>query len=286
MKKYDVIIIGSGIAGISSAIYLKRNNKKVLIIESNIPGGQLNRSSIIENYPGYSNIDGPTLALNLYNQVKALDVEYLYEEVIKANFDKKEIETTNEKISYNYLIIATGRSPKKIDILNDYIDKGVSYCALCDGTLYKKKDVVVIGGGSSAFEEAYYLSKICKSVTILNRTDKLKAEIKEIELVKSQNNIKLVLNEEIIKVNKQDDKFIINDKYKIDAIFVAIGYYPNSNIFDIKKEKDYIVVDNHFKTNKKDVYAIGDVVNKEIYQLISASNDGITAAIDIIRNQK
>lgn len=286
MKKYDVIIIGSGIAGISSAIYLKRNNKKVLIIESNIPGGQLNRSSIIENYPGYSNIDGPTLALNLYNQVKALDVEYLYEEVIKANFDKKEIETTNEKISYNYLIIATGRSPKKLDILNDYIDKGVSYCALCDGTLYKKKDVVVIGGGSSAFEEAYYLSKICKSVTILNRTDKLKAEIKEIELVKSQNNIKLVLNEEIRKVNKQDDKFIINDKYKIDAIFVAIGYYPNSNIFDIKKEKDYIVVDNHFKTNKKDVYAIGDVVNKEIYQLISASNDGITAAIDIIRNQK
>lgn len=286
MKKYDVIIIGSGIAGITSAIYLKRNGKKVLIIEANTPGGQLNRSSIIENYPGYSNIDGPTLAINLFNQIKDLNVDYLYEEVIKTNLENKEVITENHKLVYNYLIIATGRSPKKLDILNKYLNSGVSYCALCDGALYKNKNVCVVGGGSSAFEEAYYLSKICQNVTILNRSNTIKAEVREIELVKSSKNINIVLNTEITKIDKKEEEFIINDKYQVSAIFVSIGYYPNSSIFDVEKLNDYIIVDNHCKTNKKDVYAIGDVINKEIYQLVSASNDGITAAIDIIKNQR
>ena len=179
MKKYDVIIIGSGIAGISASIYLKRSNKSVLIIESDVVGGQLNRSSIIENYPGYTSIDGPSLAYNLYNQVNNLGIEYLYEEVTSVDFNKNIVNTSNNNIEYKYLIIATGRSPRKLDILNDYVGKGVSYCALCDGNLYKNKDVMVIGGGDVAFEEALYLSNIVNSVIILNRSNHLRAEQKE-----------------------------------------------------------------------------------------------------------
>lgn len=288
MKKYDVVIAGSGIAGISAAIYLRRNGKSVLIVESSVPGGQLNRSNTIENYPGYISVDGPTLAMNLYNQALELQTEYLYEEIVKVDLGKKELETSSNIVSYSDLIIATGRSPKKLPVLNEYIGKGVSYCALCDGALYKNKDVIVVGGGSSAFEEAYYLSKICNSVTILNRTTNLKAEKKEIEEVQSRSNIKVILEEEITDVsyNKKEELFDINDKYKVSAIFVAIGYEPNSNLFNVEKNNGYIIVDNHFKTNISNVYAVGDVVEKEIYQLITAANDGVTAAIDIIRNQK
>lgn len=288
MKKYDVVIAGSGIAGISAAIYLRRNGKSVLIVESSVPGGQLNRSNTIENYPGYISVDGPTLAMNLYNQALELQPEYLYEEIVKVDLGKKEVETSSNIVSYSDLIIATGRSPKKLPVLNEYIGKGVSYCALCDGALYKNKDVIVVGGGSSAFEEAYYLSKICNSVTILNRTTNLKAEKKEIEEVQSRSNIKVILEEEITDVsyNKKEELFDINDKYKVSAIFVAIGYEPNSNLFNVEKNNGYIIVDNHFKTNINNVYAVGDVVEKEIYQLITAANDGVTAAIDIIRNQK
>lgn len=288
MKKYDVVIVGSGIAGISAAIYLRRNGKSVLILESSVPGGQLNRSNIIENYPGYISVDGPTLAMNLYNQALELQTEYLYEEIVKVDFEKKEVETSSNIVSYSDLIIATGRSPKKLPVLNEYIGKGVSYCALCDGTLYKNKDVIVVGGGSSAFEEAYYLSKICNSVTILNRTSHLKAEKKEIEEVQSRSNIKVILEEEITNVsyNEKEELFDINDKYKVSAIFVAIGYEPNSNLFEVEKNNGYIIVDNHFKTNINNVYAVGDIIEKEIYQLITAANDGVTAAIDIIRSQK
>lgn len=285
-EKYDVVIIGSGIAGMSAGIYLKRNNMSVLIIENNTPGGELNRSSIIENYPGYSSIDGPTLAYNIYSQVNNLEIDYLFGELISIDYNNKLVNTDSDKISYKYLIIATGRSPKELDILKEYKNNGVSYCALCDGNLYKNKDVIIVGGGNSAFEEALYLSKICKSVTILNRSNNLKADIKEIEKVNNTENIMVVLNEEINTIEKKDDLFIINDKYEVSGIFVCIGYVPNSKLFDVKKENDYILVDNHCKTNKKDVYAVGDVIKKDIYQLVTASSEGVTAAYDIIKNQK
>lgn len=284
MKKYDVIIIGAGISGITSAIYLKRSNKKVLLIESNTVGGQLNRSNIIENYPGYLNIDGPSLAYNLYNQANNLEIDFLYEEVTNVLFNQNIVITKNQQIEYKYLIIATGRSPRKLEILNDYINKGVSYCAICDGSLYKNKDVLVVGGGSSAFEEAIYLSNIAKSVTILNRSNKLKAELKLIQEAKNKPNITLINNEEIKTVKKEEDNFIINNKYTCQGIFVCIGYVPNSKIFNLEKENDYIVVDNKRKTNIDNVYAVGDVVKKDIYQLITASSDGVNASYDIIKN--
>ena len=283
MLNHDVVIIGSGIAGMTAGIYLKRNNVDVLIIENEAPGGQLNRSNIIENYPGYVSIDGPNLAYNIYNQVTKLEVNYLFDDITNIDFDNNIIKTSNKEIKYKYLIIATGRSPKKLDILNSYEGNGVSYCAICDGNLYKNKDVLVVGGGNSAFEEAIYLSNICKSVTIMHRNNNLRADTHEIEKVNNANNIKVILNEEINEISEEDDKFVINNKYKVDGIFVCIGYIPNSNLFNLNKENDYLLVDNHYKTNVDNVYAVGDIIKKEVYQLTIATNDATIASIDIIK---
>jgi len=283
MLNHDVVIIGSGIAGMTAAIYLKRNNIDTLIIENDAPGGQLNRSNIIENYPGYVSIDGPNLAYSIYNQVNKLDIKYLFDDITNIDFNNNIIKTNTNEIKYKYLIIATGRSPKKLDILNKYEGNGVSYCAICDGNLYKNKDVLIIGGGNSAFEEANFLSNICNSVTIMHRNNNLRADIHEIEKISNTKNINLILNEEINEISEEEDKFIINNKYKVDGIFVCIGYIPNSNIFNLNKENDYILVDEHYKTNIDNVYAIGDVIKKEIYQLTTASSEATIAAIDIIK---
>lgn len=283
MKEYDVVIIGSGIAGMTAGIYLKRNNINCLIIENDAPGGQLNRSNTIENYPGYVNIDGPSLAYNIYNQVTKLGVEYLFDDINSIDYSNNIIKTNDKEIKYKYLIIATGRSPKKLEILNKYEGNGVSYCAICDGGLYKNKDVLVIGGGNSAFEEALYLSNICDKVYIMNRSNNLRADNHEIDKVKNKNNIKLLLNEEVNNIKEKDDKFLINNKYLVDGIFVCIGYVPNSSLFDLEKENNYIIVDNKYKTNIDNVYAIGDIIKKDVYQLTTASSEATIASIDIIR---
>lgn len=283
MLEHDVVIIGSGIAGMTAGIYLKRNNVDCLIIENDAPGGQLNRSNTIENYPGYVSIDGPSLAYNIYNQVTKLEIDYLFDNIINIDYDNNVIKTNNKEIKYKYLIIATGRSPKKLDILNKYEGNGVSYCAICDGNLYKNKDVLVVGGGNSAFEEAIYLSNICNSVTIMHRNDNLRADSHSREKVNNRENIKIILNVEINEIIEEEDKFVINNKYKVDGIFVCIGYVPNSNIFDVEKENDYIIVDSHYRTNISNVYAVGDVIKKEVYQLTTATNDATIASIDIIK---
>lgn len=282
MQKHDVVIIGSGIAGMTAAIYLKRSNIDTLIIENGVPGGQLNNSNSIKNYPGYLNIEGPTLAYNIYNQVTSLEVPYLHEDIKKIDFDNNTIYTKNKIVTYKYLIIATGRSPKKLDILEKYEKKGVSYCAVCDGALYKNKDVLVLGGGNTAFEEALYLSNICKSVTILHRNNNIKADEYERKQVMNKKNISLILNEEI-KTITYNNIFKVNDKYLVNAIFVCIGKVPNTSLFNLKKDNDYLLVNDEYKTNISNVYAIGDVIKKKVYQLTTASSEATIVALDIIK---
>lgn len=284
MKNHDVVIIGSGIAGMTAGIYLKRNNIDTLIIENDTPGGQLNRSNAIENYPGYVSIDGPSLAYNIYNQVNKLNIEYLFDNIKEIDFKNNIIKTTKEEIKYNYLIIATGRSPKKLDILSIYEGNGISYCAVCDGALYKNKDVLVVGGGNSAFEESLFLSNICNSITIMNRSNNLRADTHEIEKANNTKNINIVLNEQIEKIEEDNEnRFIINDKYKVDGIFVCIGYIPNSDLFNIEKENNYIKVDSQYKTNIDNVYAVGDIIKKDVYQLTTATSEATIAALNIIK---
>ena len=293
MKIYDCIIVGSGIAGMSSAIYLKRANKDILLLESYIPGGQINNTSNVENYPGFTKIDGPTLVMNLHDQINSMEIPLKYEKVININKeDSFIVETNKEKYLTRNVILATGRTPNKLGIEDEFVGKGVSYCALCDGNLYKNEEVVVVGGGNSAFEESLYLSKVCKKVTILNRSDKLKASIILQEEVSKKNNIEVIYNCSIKKINSLDNKIVSvsTNKGDIDCtgIFIYIGLTPNIDYInlDLEKENNYIVVDNKMQTNIKGIYACGDIIKKDVYQIITAASEGAIAATSIIRSME
>jgi len=292
---YDVVIIGCGCAGISAAIYAKRSNMNVLVIECDTPGGQINKSSIIDNYPGFESIDGPNLAYNMFNQLSKMDIQYKYGKVIdiKIEDDKKIVITDKEKFETKTIIIASGRTPKKLNIENEdkLSGKGISWCAICDGNLYKDKDIVVIGGGNSAIEESIYLSKIVKSVTILNRRDELRADEKYKEELKKINNIKILYNYKPIKFIEENNilngikiQNIIDEQIEIlkcDGVFIFIGYEPETSFckdLGITNEKNYIIVNEKMETKIDGIYACGDVIQKDLYQIVTSISEGAIAA--------
>lgn len=299
--EYNTIIIGAGISGITAAIYLKRANIDVCILEKNAPGGQLLRTSIVENYPGSPKVEGSTLAINLYEQVQDLEIPIIFDEVISVeNYpDKKIVITKNNKISCKNLIIATGRDYKKLNVENEekLTGKGISYCAICDGALYKGKNVIVIGAGDSAFKEALYLSNLCNKVTIIARRDEFRTSQNHIESVKNKSNIEIIVNNEVLEFNGDDklksvtikDKETLEEKtIDIDGCFIYIGQTPKTEILknlNIKMENDYIITNENMETNIKNIYACGDVRKKDLYQLVTSTYDGCIAAESII-NQK
>ena len=293
MEEREVIVIGSGMAGMTCAIYLKRGGLDPLVIEEGVPGGQLNKINQIDNYPGFIHTDGPTLGAEVYSQVEKLEIEYLYDKVIKTNLDKRIIYTAGGKeLKFKYLVIATGRLSKKLFNDDDrYVGKGISYCALCDGNLYKGLDVAVVGGGASAMEEALYLADICKSVTMIVRNDNLMGDQALIDNINDKNNIKCVYNSNISEYNIENGKLTSilldnGDKLDVSGLFVSIGSVPSAEIFDVEKEKGFIIVDNECMTNIENVYACGDVIKKNVYQLTTAAGEGTTVAYSIIKKNK
>ena len=296
MNKYDCIIVGAGIAGISAAIYLKRAGKNVALIEGNIPGGQINKTSNVENYPGFTKIDGPTLAMNLLNQVENMNIELKYEKVLDITKDSLfEIKTNKNEYQSNYVIVSTGRTPNLLGLDNEkeLIGKGISYCALCDGNFYKDLDVVVVGGGDSAFEESLYLANICHSVTIVNRSDKLRASTILQEEVKKHANITILYNEKITKINTKDNKIVSvslkESNLPCQGIFIYIGSTPNLdylNNLEIIKDNNYLIVNENMETNIQGLFAAGDVIKKNTYQIVTAASDGAKAATSIIKNME
>ena len=289
MEEHKVVILGSGIAGMTAGIYLKRGGLDVLVVEDNIPGGVLNEIPSIENYPGYEVISGPDLAMNIYNQLTKLGVKILNKKITSIDLDNKII---NNNIKYEYLVIATGRKSRMLSLEHEkeLLGKGISTCALCDGFFYKDKVVAVVGGGSSSLTEALYLSKICKEVIIIHRRDKLTSDKYLIDKVNSTKNIKVLYNSNITKYNQNNNKLtsvIINNKdnLEVEGVFLAIGSTPNSEIFNVNKENNYIIVDSNYMTNIDKVYAIGDVIKKDYYQLSTASSDAVVAASNIIKRE-
>ncbi len=289
MEEHKVVILGSGIAGMTAGIYLKRGGLDVLVVEDNIPGGVLNEIPSIENYPGYEEISGPDLAMNIYNQLTKLGVKILNKKITSIDLDNKII---NNNIKYEYLVIATGRKSRMLSLEHEkeLLGKGISTCALCDGFFYKDKKVAVVGGGSSSLTEALYLSKICKEVIIIHRRDKLTSDKYLIDKVNSTKNIKVLYNSNITKYNQNNNKLtsvIINNKdnLEVEGVFLAIGSTPNSEIFNVNKENNYIIVDSNYMTNIDKVYAIGDVIKKDYYQLSTASSDAVVAASNIIKRE-
>lgn len=291
---YDLIIIGMGVSGISASIYAHRAGMKVLLLEGSAPGGTVNSISEIENYPGISKISGPDLAYNLFEEVNILGIEYKLEKVTDVILeDIKRVKTTNNVYEAKYLLIASGRRPKMLGLKNEekFFGKGISTCALCDGALYKNSDVAVIGGGSSALSEALYLSNIVNKVYLIHRRDEFRGEDTLIREVKEKDNIELILNNEAQELITEGDMLkgiMLKDGKKIDikGIFIYVGFIPNTDFLestDIKREDGYILVNNHYETNIKGVYASGDVLKKEIYQIINAASEGAEAIIYMTR---
>lgn len=296
---YHTVIIGSGVAGMTAAIYLKRARKDICILENGVPGGQITLASSVENYPGFSSITGSDLALNIYNQVLNLGVTYKYTKAnqVKVEDDFITVITDKEEIKCKNLIIATGRAPRKLEVtLEDrLVGSGISFCATCDSSLYKDKKVAVVGGGTAALEEAIYLSKICNSVTLIHRRDTFSATDALVDDVKNTKNITILTNRTVKEFKVNDNKLsgiVLEDKQNnqeeitVDGCFEYIGQVPNTKIFenlDILDDKGYVNVDKNYQTKISGIYAVGDCVKKDLYQVVTACSEGAIAANNIIK---
>ncbi len=285
---YDCIIVGMGCAGMSAGIYAKRAGLNTLMVDEAMPGENLAKISVIENYLGFKSITGSELALQMFEHIKSEDVQYKIAKVlnIRINVDgTKTVFTSKGEYKSKGVIIAGGRKYKKSGLANEdkYIGKGISYCAVCDGPLYKNKTIVVLGGGNSAFEEAAYLSRFAKSVTIIVRGS-IKADMQAREQV-NKANIKIIaqrsvvefLGNEYITGVKLDDDTVID----CEGVFIYFGTVADTSFIkelDITDENGYILVDNCMKTKYDGVYACGDVIKKELYQIATAVSDGAIAA--------
>ena len=298
---YHTVIIGSGVAGMTAAIYLKRARKDICILENGVPGGQITLASSVEKYPGFSYITGSDLALNIYNQVLNLGVTYKYTKAnqVKVEDDFITVITDKEEIKCKNLIIATGRAPRKLEVtLEDrLVGSGISFCATCDSSLYKDKKVAVVGGGTAALEEAIYLSKICNSVTLIHRRDTFSATDALVNDVKNTKNVTILTNRTVKEFKVNDNKLsgiVLEDKQNnqeeitVDGCFEYIGQVPNTKIFenlDILDDKGYVNVDKNYQTKISGIYAVGDCVKKDLYQVVTACSEGAIAANNIIKQR-
>jgi len=290
---YDLIIIGLGPSGVSAAIYAKRANLNVLCFESLMVGGYLNFIDKIENYPGLYNTTGPDFAMNLYNTLKDLNINIENKKITSIKEGEiKEIYTNDSIYKTKNIIIATGRSPRNLGLANEekLIGHGISHCALCDGAFYKNKDVAVVGGGNSALQEALYLSNICNHVYLIHRRDNFRTTGLPIKQIEARENITVIKNASIVEIKEENNKIkeiILNNgqNLEISGLFTYIGFIPNTDFvshLNITDKEGYITVDNNYETKIKGIYAIGDIVKKDIYQITTAVSDGTIAASHII----
>ena len=305
MEQIETLIIGSGPAGYTAAIYAARADLKPVLYTGLEPGGQLTTTTDVENFPGYPDgVDGPSMMLELQKQAERFGTEVRIGHVTNILFSKEkggQHKITSEdgkKIEAKTIIISTGASAKYLGIPSEQrlIGGGVSACAVCDGFFYKDQEVVVVGGGDTAAEEATYLSKICKNVTILVRRDVMRASMAMQHRVNKASNIKVlyetevdeVLGEKIVEgVRIMNNKTGEKKEIKISGIFIAIGHSPNTGIFrgQLEMDKDgYLITKGKStKTNLPGVFASGDVQDREYRQAVTAAGTGCMAALDAER---
>ncbi len=295
---YDIIIIGAGPAGLTAALYARRADKKVLVIEKETFGGQITHSPKVENYPGFTVMSGNEFADKLIEQVMYQGAEIELDTVtsVKGEAGSFTVECERGSFEAKSVIIATGSHHRQLglDKENKFTGEGVSYCAVCDGAFYKDKDVAVIGGGNSALQEAILLSKTSKSVTVVQNLGFLTGEIKLREEIEKTSNIKVILSSVVLEI-LGEDKFegirIKNTETEeesnviVDSIFVAIGQQPENEPFkDVVKLNDYgyIISDESCipETDKKGIFTAGDCRTKKIRQIATAISDGATAALE------
>jgi len=292
---YDVVVIGGGPAGLSAALYATRAGLSCLVIESNITGGQMNETDIIENYPGIEEIQGAVLGERMKRHAEKFGAEFHTATVTEVDFSgqvKKIHLDDGRTVSSEVVIIATGASHRKLNVPGEreFAAKGVSYCATCDGHFFKGKKVALVGGGDTAITEALYLSNLASEVVVIHRRDKLRATKILQERAFKKENIKFVWNTIVKEIRGKDkvEELLLENKrtgevftLKVDGVFIAIGIVPNTDLFKGKVNLDsqgYIITDENMETNIRGVYAAGDVRAKRLRQVITAVSDGAIAA--------
>lgn len=295
---YDVIIIGAGPAGLTSAIYAGRADKKVLVLEAKTYGGQIINTLDIENYPAEEHISGFDFATKLYNQAKNLGVEIVFEKVIAVKNSQKEkiVKTSKNIYKAKAIIAATGSENRKLGLKNEdkLVGKGISYCATCDGAFYKKKKVAVVGGGNTGLEDALYLADIAEKVYLIHRRDEFRGDKSTITRLNEKSNVELILNSKVTKLNAEDKlksvEITDNDKkvrvLEVDGLFVAIGRVPENQLFSEIVDLDeagYIIAGEDCHTSTEGVFVAGDNRKKGIRQLVTAASDGAIAATEAVK---
>jgi thioredoxin reductase (NADPH) len=293
--EYDVAIIGGGPAGLSAAVYASRGGMKTVVFEKALVGGQITTTADVENYPGFeNNMSGFDIADKMRIQAEKFGTEIKQETIqsLSMNGFKKSVKTSSNEYNVKSIILATGANPRKLGVQGEakYTGRGVSYCATCDGALYRDKTVAVVGGGDSAVEEAIFLTKFAKKVYIIHRRDELRA-VKLIQKRAFENDKIEVIWDSIVKEVKGGDFIekveLYNKKTKetsdldLDGIFVYVGIIPNNELVKSDVELDeqgFILTDETMCTKTIGLYAAGDVVHKVLRQVVTAASDGATAA--------
>lgn len=291
---YDIIIIGGGCAGLTAALYASRAEKSVLILESENIGGQITASPKVENYPALPNVSGMELSDKLFEQATSFGADFALEEVTKISNDKiKTVTTDCGEHEAKAIIIASGVKHRAlgVDGEGDLVGRGISYCAVCDGALFKGKDVAVVGGGSTAFTDALFLSGYCRTVYLIHRREGFRAEPAVINRAKEKENIKIITNAVVKKLSADKSlkgvtiKDTVNGEESyidIEGLFVAIGQIPESRVFEAVVDCDeygYIIAGEDCKTSADGIFTAGDCRTKEVRQLATAAADGAVASI-------
>jgi len=273
---FDIAIIGAGPAGLTAALYALRANKKVIIFESSVPGGQLMNIKKIDNYPGYVG-DGVDLALNMYNQIAKYDPKLVVEEVVKINNnDVKEIVTNKQSYYTNNVVIATGTSYANLKVANErkFIGKGISYCATCDGKFYENTNIAIIIDKESELDEVRYLSNLANKIYLLTNID-IQYDNDKVTIYKNYKVTKLLGEDKLNGITIGDGTNNID--LEVSALFPLFSQLPVNSFlagYDVFSSNGYISVDNNFETKVKGLFAIGDVINKNLRQVVTACSDG------------
>ncbi|MBW8278923.1 thioredoxin-disulfide reductase [Bacillus amyloliquefaciens] len=294
-KIYDVIIIGAGPAGMTAAVYTSRANLSTLMIERGIPGGQMANTEDVENYPGFESILGPELSNKMFEHAKKFGAEYAYGD-IKEIVDGKEYKTVkagSKEYKARAIVISAGAEYKKIGVPGEKElgGRGVSYCAVCDGAFFKNKELVVVGGGDSAVEEGVYLTRFASKVTIVHRRDKLRAQSILQARAFDNDKIDFEWNKTVKEIHEENGKVgrltLVDtvtgeeEEFKADGVFIYIGMLPLSKPFEnlgITNEEGYIETNDQLETKVPGIFAAGDIREKSLRQIVTATGDGSIAA--------
>ncbi|KMY28216.1 thioredoxin reductase [Lysinibacillus xylanilyticus] len=294
-KIYDVVIIGAGPAGMTAAVYTSRANLSTLMIERGIPGGQMANTEEVENYPGFDTILGPELSTKMFDHAKKFGAEYAYGDVTEI-IDGEEYKTIisgAKEYKTRAIIISTGAEYKKMGVPGEKElgGRGVSYCAVCDGAFFKQKNLVVVGGGDSAVEEGVYLTRFADKVTIVHRRDKLRAQKILQDRAFSNEKIDFIWNSTVKEINEANGKVGsvtlqstidgVESNFATEGVFVYIGMLPLTKPFEslgILNDAGYILTNDNMETTVPGIFAAGDVREKSLRQIVTATGDGSIAA--------